>query len=325
MHELTDALAARADLAQQPLVGGGRRPIVGEIGDEPSRERSRCLFGTVCEGVGRRGRGGDPSLDVGGGPEQPPRIPAAVRIDRLVDLLVGQLWYVSAQELDGIGAGKRLDLNGSREERIGRRLEIERLRGGIACNHPRGTLERPQLIAQAAEHSMRDGGRDPVDHETDPSAQGGETVAEQVDELHEDRRLDDLPERPVGQRQRLELLQPPATRGLRLGEPLQARDEHAEQVRRGAGELSAHHHRFQRLGLAPQQPGHVIEQRAPSAARLPQHQQRLAIGNRPKNLARLCGPVYETSLISAGRCKRPGHQVSNISEKIMLITSIRML
>ena len=88
MHELARTLAAGADLAQQSLIGRAGRPVVGEIGDEPPGQRSGGLFGTLCERVGRRGRGGDPGLDVGGGPQQPPRVSAGFSREGLGDLLI---------------------------------------------------------------------------------------------------------------------------------------------------------------------------------------------------------------------------------------------
>ena len=82
-------------------------------------------------------------------------------------------------------------------------------------------------------------------------------------------------------------LQPPAARRVRLCEALQARDEHPQELRWVVGEFTADHHRLPGLGLSAQQPGDVIEQRAPSAARLPEHQHRLAAGDATKDLAYL--------------------------------------
>ena len=207
VHELAGPLAARADLAQHRLVGRSSWPMRCEVPHERTGERARDCRGPLRELVSRRADRRDTRLDVGGSSQQPSRVARRHR-DRALDVGVGELGYVGAQQLRRVGIGQRAKLDGVLEERIGGRLQVERLGSAVAGDDPGGALERPELVSQTPEHPVGDRRRDPVDHQAHRTLQLREPLAEEVDELHQDRRLGDLPERPIRHRQRPQVLDP---------------------------------------------------------------------------------------------------------------------
>ncbi len=80
---------------------------------------------------------------------------------------------------------------------------------------------------------MRDGRQDLVDHQAHRALEFCQALTEQVDQLHQKRRLNDRAERAVGHRERLQVLQPAHARAARLRHQTpDTGDEHAQELRR---------------------------------------------------------------------------------------------
>ncbi|MBV8710267.1 MAG: hypothetical protein JOY56_00715 [Solirubrobacterales bacterium] len=166
---------------------------------------------------------------------------------------------MSMEQLRGGAGAERAELEGLREECVGRRLEVERLGGGVAGDDPAWAIERPKLVTQAPEQAMGDGRCDPIDHQAQRSFELGQPLTEEVDELHQDCRLGRLAERAVGLRQRPQVFHPTATRASRVDQALHPCHQHPQQLSGIARDFARNEDRVTRLVLPRELPGGVVE------------------------------------------------------------------
>ena len=209
------------------------------------------------------------------------------------------------------------------EEGVCGRLQVERLGRAVAGDDPGSALERPELIPQTPEHAVGDRGCDPVDHQAHRTLERSEPLAEEVDQLHQNRGLGDLPERAVRHRQCPQVLDPATAGSGRLGEALGPGDENAEQLGRVARQFAAHHHRVAPVLLAREQPRHMVEERGASATAFSEQQRRLRGSDGSDDRVGLAHTIDEPALVGPRPRKGLIAHVSDISKTLVLIASTK--
>lgn len=209
--------------------------------------------------------------------------------------------------LQGWGCGRaaacaRRRLRAARARRCARRTRPPAARGRAV---PRRSRRRRSSLLPAASTARcaacrirRARGReDLVDHQAHRTLEFCEALAEQVDQLHQERRLNDRAERAVGHRERLQVLKPARARAARLCQAPDTGDEHSQELCRVAHELAADQHRVSRCLVVGEQPCHVVERRGAPAAALAQNEHRLRCLDGLNDRAGLLVAVDEPALV----------------------------